>query len=79
MRRCIIKTVNVMKSTLSSHGKKQKKREQKTDFQTFQRVILTYRPCAKKMVIVLLSIVVTTALNLVVSLMIPQTKEEDIL
>jgi ATP-binding cassette, subfamily B, bacterial len=71
MRRCIIKTVNAMKSTLSSHGKKQKKREQKTDLQTFQRVILTYRPYTKKMVIVLLSIVVTTALNLVVPLMIP--------
>jgi ATP-binding cassette, subfamily B, bacterial len=71
IRRYIIKPVNTMKSDLSSPTGKQKHHEQKSDYQTIWRLVLTYRPYAKKMIIVLLSIATTTALNLVVPLMIP--------
>lgn len=61
----------VMKSDVSSPAKEQRKHGRKKDLRTLKRVALLFRPYRNQMVFVLLAIIVTSALNLVVPLLIP--------
>jgi ATP-binding cassette subfamily B protein len=64
-------SIQTMRSSVSSSTNKGRQGGRKRDLRTFKRVVLLFRPYRSQMAFVLLAVFVTTALNLVVPLLIP--------
>src|SRR5437016_4504097 len=67
----IIMSIQAMRPSVSSSTNERRQGGRKTDLRTFKRVVLLFRPYRSQMAFVLLAILITTALNLVVPLLIP--------
>lgn len=63
--------VQVVKSDQSTQREEQQRRERAIQANTLKRLILTFRPYSGQMALVFLAILVSTALNLVIPLLIP--------